>query len=123
MKLLNNLENHIFEKYFNLKMNSLIKKDFEPNGYKYFRTPKGIKKWGNNYNSYFEKIRELQNNILASEKQIQELEIFDYYAGYGSEKINRYLRNIPQFLMNEEYIKEQSITLESFIDKFSIMEN
>ena len=75
MKLLNNLENHIFEKYFNLKMNSLIKKDFEPNGYKYFRTPKGIKKWGNNYNSYFEKIRELQNNILASEKQIQELEI------------------------------------------------
>lgn len=123
MNILDNFENILFEKYLNTKLISLIKKDFNPNGYKYFRTYNGIKNWGKENSQYFKKIRELQSDLLATEKQIDEIQLFDYYAGYGSGKINKFLRGNPQFLINEEYFKKKSISLENYINKFHLTEN
>jgi len=123
MKILNEYKNKVFELFFKLKINSLIKKDFDPNEYKYFKNSKEIKKWGGKFNLYFEDKRKLKNSVLASEDDLQELELLDYYAGYGSEIINKYLRGIQQYLIDEKDIENKSTNLEKIIGKFNLTEN
>ena len=67
---------------------SKIKSDFNPNNYTYFKNTNGINNWGKEFNSFF-KLKKQQIGALKSTKKDEyEIETYEYYAGYVSEKMN-----------------------------------
>jgi hypothetical protein len=116
------IENRIFEFVFAKLLARLIKKDFDPNRYRYFKNELGIKDWGITDSKYFQKKIHAKNNLMASESDLFELKAFDFYSGNVARQINNVLRRKIS-ISGLEYLNEHIYQLENTLYKFKVREN
>lgn len=112
-------ENIIFEYFFSKYSNKYLKK----NECKCFKNIQDIIIWSSEFNSHFENIRDLKNSCTATEQQLKQLQVLDYYSGNSAHGINNYLRNRDAFFWNKEFLNQAVTNLDAEIQKFKTKDN
>ena len=109
-------EDLIFEMYFKLCL-KIIEIKSSKNALSY---EEDISKWGQIHSLYFSEIITLHENCQSTNFQNRELEIYDYYCGYGYIRINNMLRKLED---KTDYIVSYANDIENSINKFFVTED
>jgi hypothetical protein len=115
------IQDRIFEYQFKKIILRLNEQDFKLYQYKYFIDESEISEWGRNHSIYFNSINKAKGYLEASESELSELEILDYYAGYVGERINDLLRGKP--FIFKDYLWKCIFELDKCLNKFIVAEN
>ncbi|WP_422090689.1 ADP-ribosyltransferase [Tenacibaculum ovolyticum] len=114
------MKSKIFEYLFEKILDHKIKSDFNLNSYIYFKNANGINKWGNEFNEFFKSKKRWDANLTKKEEY--EIETYEYYAGYVSEKMNNLLRG-KQTILFPELIERRIESLSKSLLNFRLKNN
>lgn len=116
---ISDLSNRVFEKIVKKEVDKFIFDDFKVNNYKYFENIIDIKSWGQEYSQYYQKLINLSRRMQATNAQLDELNDLEFYSGYGSIRINDYLRGKT----NDHSLNETIKIIDNHLSKFILKDN
>jgi len=119
-KFFKRVRNKIFDFYFQMQLRFLLK-SFSEDGFKYFINHKDIEKWSDGYNKKHSDMLFKINRFEASNEMIYERESLEYYAGYKSIEINKFLRGERVFF--PKLCNERVVSITKCLENFYLHEN